>query len=120
MKPEILKTLIEKDILTHKSEIEAAYRAIDISGSPLAKNIGVFSVKMVVQQKDKIYIDCVSVADGHRRKIDPVDVTKIDGMDIKRLFQVYGLSETGAKLYQGKRRGRKPKNYVPEPIENIG
>lgn len=106
----LLRKLIDKEIIKYDTEIDASYSGGDISGSPMVQTLGSFTIVRIYDRgEDGIELLGANTSDGTRRIISADHVTKIDGMDPIRLAGIFGLSDTGEPLRQGKRRGRKPR-----------
>jgi hypothetical protein len=119
MKPEQQSTppyfskLIEKNIITETTEIDAVYRGKDIAGDLFVDAVGTFVILTIQKTTEVDYIfTCASTRDGHRRMIPASAVVMVDGMEPARLAETYGIALTGAAIPPGRRRGRKPKVRV--------
>jgi hypothetical protein len=109
MQVSLIKQLVQRGILRENTEIEAHYRGYDISGSPIVKARGIFLVRNIKIIKGVAIFETVSTVDGSKKNIEASDVLLIDGMDYDRLIASHDMDDDGEKVYQGKRRGRKPK-----------
>lgn len=105
----LLTKLIERGIVAAMTEIDATYRGKDIGGQPTVATTGTFLIRKIVPTDTGYLFEAANVIDGRSHVIPSSAVLKIDGMEPKRLAGIYGLSETGEPIRQGKRRGRKPK-----------
>lgn len=101
--------LIEKGVITERTEIDAYYKGVDIGGAALARTQDNFTVVSAKAIGGTVLFEVVSTTDGSKRRIDTNDVFKIDGMEPQRFASIYGLTAQGVDVKQGKRRGRKPK-----------
>ncbi len=109
MNRDLVQKLIERGAIKARTEIEAHYRGVDLSGAPMARVRGNFIILAARAIGDQIIFDGFSTEDGRKQRILSEDIINIDGMDIERFASIYGLSLSGEVLRQGKRRGRKPK-----------
>ncbi len=108
----LIKKLTELGVIKHNTEIEAEYKGVDMSGSPVVQSIGNFFVQSVKINKDRsaAIFGVTNSQGGDPRTVLSNDVLKIDGMSIEALASIYGIAEDGGKLVQGKRRGRRPRD----------
>lgn len=110
----LLTKLIEKNIVTRTTEVDAHYVGIDMAGVPTIETMGTFVILGIQSKEDGFVFEVANVIDGKRRRLHHTAITKIDGMDPQRLASIYGLSSEGEALKQGKRRGRKPKALLEQ------
>ena len=96
--------LIQKGVIHQDSEINANYKGIDLSGSAYLKYNGIFTITDILENEDKIIFNVSSIEDGAPRQISSEDITKIDGMEISRIANVYGLHPNSKKRKKGRRR----------------
>jgi hypothetical protein len=109
MKTDLVQKLIEKGAIKQRTEIEAYYKGIDLSGARLARVRGNFIVLGARLVEGRISFDGLSTIDGTRERFLADDILMVDGMDPERFAHNFGLDINGETLRQGKRRGRKPK-----------
>lgn len=114
MKTEVVKKLIEKGAIKRETEVEAHYKGNDLSGGPLARSRGIFLVLGARLMEDQVTFDAIDTRWGSRQQIHSDDIIAIDGMDPARFANIFGLTEEGEVLKQGKRRGRKPKALLAQ------
>lgn len=110
----LVRKLISGGIIRQNTEVEAIYHGVDISGRAIARTQGTFFIQNVKinEGRQMVFFDTLSTVDGSQRKIMADDVLAIDGMPIERLASIYGISASGGKIDQGKRRGRRPRAKV--------
>lgn len=109
MNTNLARKLVSAGVIRQNTEIEAEYKGIDLSGRPLIKSRGNFFVQSVKIINEEVIFDVVSVVDGSPRRIKSSDILFMDGMAVKTVASIHGISDKGDKLKEGKRRGRKPK-----------
>lgn len=114
MKTELVQKLIEKSAIKQRTEIEAYYKGMDLSGARIARVRGNFIVLGARLVEGRIWFDGLSTIDGRRDRFLAEDILLIDGMDPERFAQNFGLNMEGEPLRQGKRRGRKPKALLAQ------
>ena len=114
MKTELVQKLIEKGAIKQRTEIEAFFKGIDLSGARMARVRGNFIVLGARAAEGVISFDGLSTIDGKRERFLAEDILMIDGMDPERFANIYGLNMEGETLVQGKRRGRKPKALLAQ------
>lgn len=120
----LIRKLTETGIIHKNTEIEAVYKGVDLSGAPLARGVGTFTLVglKVYEKAGRVQFDTISTIDGSPRVIMGDQVRKIDGMTLQTIGSIYGMDTFGEAVPQGKRRGRKPgtgvKKKVPEPMLN--
>lgn len=105
----LLRKLVERNIVKRSTEIDAVYKGLGISGLENVETVGTFLVMEIVDNGTEFLFEVADVIDGRRRKLPSGAIRMIDGMEPTRLATIYGLSDKGEPLRQGKRRGRKPK-----------
>lgn len=109
MNPTLTSRLIEKGIIRINTEVDAYYNGIDMAGIAQARTPGNFTIQGAKKKGDTFIFEVRNTIDGSKRTVDCREVTLIDGMDPARFAEIYGLTEDGVEVKQGKRRGRKPK-----------
>ena len=105
----LVRKLVSAGVLRQNTEIEAKYRGIDLSGRPIIECKGHFFIQNIKILGEEALFDTISVIDGSSRRIKADDILFVDGMPIHKVASVYGISDRGLKLKEGKRRGRKPR-----------
>lgn len=103
------KRLIERGVIKAGTEVEAVYRAVGLSGQADVPRLGTFVVTATTIGADEVLIEAASTVNGAPVKLSARAVQRLDGMEPARIASIYGLSDEGDPLKQGKRRGRKPK-----------
>lgn len=114
MKTEVVKKLIDKGAIKRETEVEAHYKGKGLDGQRLGRSRGVFLVLGARLMEDMVEFDTVDTRWGERQSIKADDIIAIDGMDPARFANIFGLTEEGEVLKQGKRRGRKPKALLAQ------
>lgn len=114
MKTEVVKKLIEKGAIKRETEVEAHYKGRDLSGCPLSRSRGIFLVLGARLMEDQVTFDTIDTRWGQRQQIHSNDIIAIDGMEPERFANIFGFTEDGDVLKQGKRRGRKPKALLAQ------
>lgn len=111
----LAKALIEKGVIRAASEVDAKYQGLHLGGINTSELVGTFILKRAYESEKKgIYFDVASIIDGKPYRIMVEDIVKIDGMDMERVAAIYNLDIEGNPQRAAKRRGRRPKNWVPE------
>jgi hypothetical protein len=102
MNGNLFEVLVDRDIITEDTEIEATGRRRDLSG--LAHIVFSNTFYYVAHSLD-------DNGSGNVIVIDTRDgaVSTVDGMEPRRLASIYALNDEGLPIRQGARRGRKPK-----------
>lgn len=123
MQEVLLRKLIEKDYFKIGSEIDATYRGVDLSGTPIHTFAQTFTVTGIFETRKtkRILVDCISTIEGRTIRIGVDAIVAIDGMTPERFAENYMLDNTGGDIKpSGKRRGRRPKGWVdPEIADNL-
>jgi hypothetical protein len=110
--PELIRKLIEQKVIRENTEIDAYYKGVDIGGANIARVQGNFAIRGAKLKNNEVIFEVVSTQDGSPRKIPAQDIIRIDGMELERFANNYGMTLGGETVKQGKRRGRKPKAKV--------
>jgi hypothetical protein len=106
----LAKKLIEKGAIRQGTVFEATYKAYGLSCTNNNLITGEFILHSASVNKDGVVVFQVLDETSHPRRIDSDSVSKMDGMDIQRVAEIYSLAESGSDVKaEGKRRGRKPK-----------
>lgn len=108
IKENLLNKLIDDNILTTNSEIQARHTVKSIGN---LDNIvsDTFSINDIKEKNNKVYILSQRNSDGMIKVLKPSSIISIEGMDIERFAKSYNLKDDGTKLNLGKKRGRKSK-----------
>lgn len=106
---ELFETLVNANIVTKDTEVNAYYKGKDIGGDTVVQTTGTFVIVDIQPATQGYKVLVASTVDGVRRILPSTAIFMIDGMDPARLAGTYGFSATGNTVKQGKRRGRKPK-----------
>lgn len=115
MNNSLLKTLVDRNLITHRTELDATYRGRDIAGMPSVATTGTFLVLSITANEDGTYLfGCADTVAGKRRNIPGANIVAIDGMDPIRFAANFELTEEGEPMKVGKRRGRKPKALLAQ------
>lgn len=118
MNPDLLNTLVEKNIVAPGTEIEAKYLAPGLDGSHREEVQDFFTIVQIALQEKKVaYLKCTRVSDGASLRAVPGCIIRIDGMEPADLGKAFDILPDG-KMKKVKldefgnpvRRGRKPKH----------
>lgn len=113
MQAELARILIENKVIKEHTLVEAHYFAKGLSCAENSKVLGTFAIIKAIKRDDKIFLQGFNESNTPK-EIDVEDVISVDGMDEARLARAFMFSAEGKKITEGKRRGRKPKGYIPE------
>lgn len=117
MKSGLLRKLIEKGAIRQGTVFEAHYNAYGLSCVDNNKIIGDFILIKAKAKEGEIILDGMGEGDI-LRSVPAVNVTKIDGMEIERMAEIYNFDEDGNDVtITKKRRGRKPKQKVQDEFD---
>ena len=119
MHANLLKVLIERNVIRARTEIDAYYRGGDLAGDLLVRAIGTFLILAIENSDRGIVLECASTVDGRRVRLPGSAIVRVDGMCPTRLALNFDLSPEGVPLVVGKRRGRKPKNRQAAPQTGV-
>lgn len=114
MEAAFIQKLVERNVITTGTEVEAFFKAVDLSGVPQHEFVGYFVVLGVKPTSGGFVLDCVEAVDGRRRRqIEPEKIISVDGMGADRLGAVYCIRPDGTEFKGATKRGRKPKAKQP-------
>ncbi len=118
MDNKLLQILIEKGHIIIGTEIDANHDSHGLGGSR-TRVIGNFTITSIgINRKDEIVLKCMNSYSGEYFNIKALDIINIDGMTPERLAENFMISVDGSNIkLAGKRRGRRPKNYIEEEYE---
>lgn len=110
MNNSIINALVEKNAFEVDTIVTAEYQTLDLFGRTFDK-VGDFKVKKILKHENNVIFELLSLQDKDTKiiKREPKHILGVDGMDIKRFADVYGLTVEGVSKKYGKKRGRKPK-----------
>jgi hypothetical protein len=108
----LARKLIEKGAIRQGTVFEANYNAFGLSCVNSTETMGEFILMAAKALKDGTLIFEAIDEKDFLCRVNSIDVTRMDGMDIERVAEIYGLAETGSDVKVAKRRGRKPKNVM--------
>ena len=115
MNNSLLKTLVDRNLVTVRTEIDATYRGRDIAGMPSVATTGTFLIQTITHKEDGSFaFNCADTVAGRQRVIPGSAIVAIDGMDPIRFAANFELTEDGEPMKVGKRRGRKPKALLAQ------
>lgn len=115
----LLRKLIEKELFTTDTEVVATSKGVDLSGQLAHKFEHVFRVtKLATSTSGQLILEAVSTSTGIRRRLRPEHIIALDGMTPERFAENYMIAPDGSEIkVEGRRRGRRPKNWTPEMEE---
>jgi hypothetical protein len=117
MQEHLLRKLIEKNHFKVSTEIDAQYKGRDLCGVPIHTFEQTYTVASLLESRKtgKLILELRSVKDGSPIRVASDAITKIDGMTPERFAENYLVDPDGNDIkVEGKRRGRRPKNWNPE------
>lgn len=110
MNGNLFETLVDRNIITEDTEIEAVGRRRDLSGiAHITFTNTYYYVAHSLNENSTGSVIVIDSRDGAVSTIDMENITTIDGMEPRRLAGLYALNDEGEHVRQGARRGRKPK-----------
>lgn len=115
MEEKLLRELIAKNYFTQGTEVDAKYEAVDMSGKARRQFEGTYTVTRLMENRKtgKLIINLSSIRDGTMVKVPAESIFGIDGMTPTRFAENYMIAPDGGEIkLVGKRRGRRPKNWV--------
>lgn len=115
MQEHLLRTLIDKTYFNVATEVDAQYKGRDLCGVPIHTFEQTYTVTKLLESRKTggLILELMSVQDGNSIRIKPDAITKIDGMTPERFAENYMIAPDGSDIkIEGKRRGRRPKNWV--------
>ena len=108
----LVKTLIEKNIINNSTQVTARFKKIDQSCKGLEIDDLCVIEEVVETKAGKCYFK-LSRVDSHEQITVPSEnILMVDGMSPNLLARAFELNIDGSKKAQGKRRGR-PRKYFP-------
>ena len=111
MKSNIFLALFEKQAIGSDNIVTAEYTVTDMFGRTFSKMTN-FKIKSVFKNANNIVFDLLALDENKTLQTGPDSILYIDGMDLVRYADIYDLLPDGSTKKVGKKRGRKPKNYV--------
>jgi hypothetical protein len=117
MQEHLLRTLIGKNFVKVATEVDAQYKGRDLCGVPIHTFEQTYSVGGLFesQKSGRLVLELRSTKDGSAIRVFSEAITKIDGMTPERFAENYLVAPDGSDIkVEGKRRGRRPKNWNPE------
>lgn len=117
MQEHLLRKLIEKSYFNVSTEVNAFYKGRDLCGVPIHRFEDTYTVTKLMESRKsgRLVLELMSTRDGNCINIFPESITKIDGMTPERFAENYMIAQDGTDIkIEGKRRGRRPKNWNPE------
>jgi len=108
----VISALIDKNALAVDTIITATYNSRDIWGRQFSKT-GIFKLKNVVKNTNNLVFELKSVDSSVANITTNADsIRAIDGMDIARYADIYGILPDGSHKRVGRKRGRKSKTQL--------
>lgn len=110
----LLKALIEKKLITAKTEFDADVTVKIFSQEQLIIENQHFAIRKIKSNTDNdVVFDCFSTDNGRKETISVSQITNIDGMTPERYAAVFNLDENGVYVpEEHKKRGPKKKEDV--------
>jgi hypothetical protein len=110
MNGNLFEVLVDRNIITEDTEIEATGRRRDLSGvAHIVMSNTFYYVAHSLDDNGSGNVIVIDTRDGAVSTIAMSDITTVDGMEPRRLASIYALNDEGLPMRQGARRGRKPK-----------
>ena len=71
-----------------------------------------FTIDKIMNNNNKLVFELSCIYDNETIKADGESILFIEGMDVSRYADIYGLHPDGTSKKLGKKRGRKPRSTV--------
>ena len=111
MEIKLAEALVAKNLLPQGTEVKAKYLAAGLGGIGTVLVSDEFTIKQLFRNAEgELRFQLESTRDGVVRKLPPLAIEEIDGMDPHRFAAVWNIKADGDAAKVGKRRGRKPKD----------
>ena len=111
MSTQLLTALLEKNAVTPGTIVTAKYSLIDMFGRAFFKK-NEFMINKIMNNENQLIFELSCIYDDNTIKADGDSILFIEGMDISRYADIYGLHPDGTNKKLGKKRGRKPRLTV--------
>ena len=111
MSTQLLTALLEKNAVTTGTIVTAKYSLIDMFGRSFFKK-NEFMINKIVNNENKLTFELSCIYDNNIIKTNGDAILFIEGMEISRYADIYGLHPDGTNKKLGKKRGRKPRSTV--------
>lgn len=111
MNTQLLTALLEKNAVTPGTVVTAKYSFVDIFGRSFFKK-NEFTIDKILNNNNKLVFELSCIYDNETIKADGESILFIEGMDVSRYADIYGLHPDGTNKKLGKKRGRKPRSTV--------
>lgn len=108
MSSQLLTALLEKNAVTTGTIVTAKYSFIDMFGRSFLKKTE-FTIDKIMNSNNQLIFELSSIYDNKTIKADSDSILFIEGMEISRYADIYGLHPDGTNKKLGKKRGRKPR-----------
>lgn len=108
MTSQLLTALLEKNAVTTGTIVTAKYSFIDMFGRSFLKKTE-FTIDKIMNSNNQLIFELSSIYDNKTIKADSDSILFIEGMEISRYADIYGLHPDGTNKKLGKKRGRKPR-----------
>jgi len=111
MSNQLLSALLEKNAVTPGTIVTAKYSFTDMFGRLFLKKTE-FTIDKIMNKNDNLIFELSSIYDDKRINVSVDSIIFIEGMELSRYADIYGLHPDGTNKKLGKKRGRKPKSNV--------
>ena len=90
--------LIKQGVLLPNTEVEAKFKTKGLTGHEVIERIDRFLIKSMFKKNDEEFIfELSSINEPRIVKVPNINILKIDGMEIKRIAQVFNFKLDGTK-----------------------
>lgn len=111
MSSQLLSALLEKNAVTPGTIVTAKYSFVDMFGRSFLKKTE-FTIEKIMNKNNNLIFELSSIYDDNRINASVDSIVFIEGMELSRYADIYGLHPDGTNKKLGKKRGRKPKSNV--------
>ncbi len=107
----LMPNLIDKNGLSNDTVITAYHLSKDMYGR-LQRRCDNFTLIDVSKQGNAYQLHLKSLVGSIQVTVDANAVVALDGMEPERFVDIYDINPDGSSKSVGKKRGRKPKDYL--------
>jgi hypothetical protein len=107
----LMPSLLDKNGLTDDTVITAYHLSKDTYGK-LQRRRDDFLLVDVLQKGNSYQLRLKSLVGLNVVTVNATDVVALDGMEPERFVDIYDINPDGTSKSVGKKRGRKPKDYL--------